>query len=142
MNKKVVIKLPPFLIARKSFLESIHTLDFNTIWTTIHTMRQISNEPHKIFFETLGNKTRWDIVHLLQKGAYKSTQIAVTLGYEQSLISHHLRRLEACGFVSFKKNGSERIYELNGETIKPLLALMDKHIGKFCKKLCCQWFNE
>jgi len=96
-------------------------------------MRQISNEPHKIFFETLGNKTRWDIVHLLQKKACRATEISETLGYEQSRISHNLRRLETCGFISFKQNGSERIYTLNKETIKPLLALMDKHINTFCK---------
>lgn len=90
-------------------------------------------EPHQIFFETLGNKTRWDIVHLLQKGSHRSTDIAEKLGYEQSLISHHLRRLETCGFVSFKQSGNERIYKLNIKTVGPLLKLMDKHINTFCK---------
>ena len=100
-------------------------------------MKQTIREPYKIFFETLGNKTRWDIVHLLQKGKLNATDIAKKLGYEQSLISHHLRRLEKCGFVTVKKNGRERIYALNKETVKPLLQLMDKHMNKFCKKLCC-----
>ncbi|MCH8986874.1 winged helix-turn-helix transcriptional regulator [Patescibacteria group bacterium] len=99
-------------------------------------MRQISSEPHKIFFETLGNKTRWDIVHLLQKKACRATEIAEILGYEQSRISHNLRRLETCGFVRFQQKGSERIYELNEETIGPLLKLMDKHVNKYCKHLC------
>lgn len=93
-------------------------------------------EPHQIFFETLGNKTRWDIVHLLQKGPRRSTDIAEKLGYEQSLISHHLRRLETCGFVSFKQNGNERVYALNAETIKPLLGFMDRHVNKYCKNIC------
>jgi len=93
-------------------------------------------EPYKIFFETLGNKTRWDIVHLLEKRSYKVTEIAKALGYEQSLVSHHLRRLETCGFVHFEQKGNERIYKLNKETIKPLLILTDKHINRFCKKLC------
>ena len=100
-------------------------------------MRKVIREPYKIFFETLGNKTRWDVVHLLQKKAYRVTEIAEILGYEQSLISHHLRRLETCGFVTFKQEGNERIYKLNKETIGPLLTLMDKHVNKFCKKQCC-----
>ena len=94
-------------------------------------------EPYKIFFETLGNKTRWDIVHLLKKRSCRAGEIAKALGYEQSLVSHHLRRLEACGFVHFKQKGTERIYKLNQETIKPLLLFVDKHINNFCKKLCC-----
>lgn len=100
-------------------------------------MKRKVYEPHKIFFETLSNKTRWDIVHLLQKKAYRVTEIAEKLDYEQSLVSHHLRRLETCGFVSFEQKGNEHIYKLNKETVGPLLLLMDKHIDKFCKKLCC-----
>ena len=99
-------------------------------------MKKRIREPHKIFFETLGNKTRWDIVHLLKKKDCNVTEVANILGYEQSLISHHLRRLETCGFVRFQQKGNERIYKLNKETIGPLLTLMDKHINKFCKKLC------
>ena len=100
-------------------------------------MKQEITEPYKIFFETLGNKTRWDIVHLLQEKERRATEISEKLGYEQSLVSHHLKRLGTCGFVRFEQNGNERIYKLNTETIGPLLELADKHIGKFCKKLCC-----
>ncbi|MCH8986852.1 winged helix-turn-helix transcriptional regulator [Patescibacteria group bacterium] len=99
-------------------------------------MKRVIREPYKIFFETLGNKTRWDIIHLLQKRKLNATAIVKNLGYEQSLISHHLGRLQKCGFVSMERNGKERIYTLNKETTKPLLRLMDKHINKFCKKLC------
>lgn len=100
-------------------------------------MKKTLQEPYKVFFETLGNKTRWDIVHLLKKKACNVTDIAKVLGYEQSLVSHHLRRLETCGFVSFQQKGNERMYKLNQKTIEPLLVLVDKHINNFCKKLCC-----
>jgi len=99
-------------------------------------MMKQSREPHKVFFETLSNQTRWDIIHLLKKAPLNATGISKTLGYEQSLVSHHLRRLERCGFVSVKSNGKERIYTLNKKTIKPLLQLVDTHINNFCKKLC------
>lgn len=99
-------------------------------------MNKNPQEPYKIFFETLGNKTRWDIVHLLKKRAYRATEISEKLGYEQSLVSHHLKRLERCGFVQVTVNGTERIYTLNGTTVKPLLKLVDKHVSTFCKKFC------
>lgn len=99
-------------------------------------MKKLLHEPYKIFFETLGNQARWDIIHLLKRGPCRAGEIAKTLGYEQSLISHHLKRLETCGFVSFTKKGQERIYRLNTKTVKPLLALMEKHINMFCKKIC------
>jgi DNA-binding transcriptional ArsR family regulator len=98
-------------------------------------------EPYKIFFETLSNKTRWDIIHLLLKKKYRATEIARVLGYGQSLVSHHLRRLEICGFVRVRAKGKERIYAINAKATKPLLRLMDKHINNFCKKVCVKRLN-
>lgn len=96
------------------------------------------HKPHKFFFETLGNRTRWGIIHLLLNKPHRATDIAKKLGYEQSLISHHLKRLLTCGFVNVKKNGLERIYSINKKTISPLLKLVDDHVNKFCKKVCCK----
>lgn len=94
------------------------------------------DKPHELFFETLGNQTRWEIIHLLLTKPHRVTDIAKKLGYEQSLISHHLKRLETCGFVKVKPNGTERICRLNKETISPLLKLVDNHVNKFCKRVC------
>ncbi len=106
-------------------------------------MKQVDlDKPHKLFFETLGNQTRWDIVHLLISKPYRVTDIAKKLRYEQSLVSHHLKRLETCGFVKAKTNGTERIYHLNKETIAPLLKLVDGHVNKFCKKACTKLRNK
>lgn len=100
-------------------------------------MKQVDlDKPHQFFFETLGNRTRWDIIHFLMKKPYRATTIAKKLGYEQSLVSHHLKRLETCGFVKVEQNGAERVYHLNKETIGPLLKLVDNHVNKFCKKAC------
>lgn len=96
------------------------------------------DKPHKFFFETLGNQTRWDIVHLLLKKPHRATDITKRLGYEQSLVSHHLKRLTNCGFVKVETNSTERIYHINKETIDPLLKLVDKHVNQFCKKACCK----
>lgn len=96
------------------------------------------DKPHQFFFETLGNQARWDIIHFLGKGPSRVTDIAEKLRLEQSLVSHHLRRLETCGFAKVKTNSTERIYSLNKETVGPLLKLVEKHVSQFCKKVCCK----
>ncbi len=96
------------------------------------------DRPHQFFFETLGNETRWDIVQCLRTRPYRATAIAKELAVEQSLVSHHLKRLETCGFVQVKTNGTQRVYSLNEQTIGPLLKLVDKHVNRFCKKICCR----
>lgn len=96
------------------------------------------DKPHKFFFETLGNEARWNIIRLLNIKPHRATDIAKKIGYEQSLVSHHLKRLEACGFVKVATSGTERMYHLNKETIGPLLRLVDGHVNKFCKKACCK----
>lgn len=101
-------------------------------------MTKRPREPYKIFFETLGNKIRWEIVHLLKNGPVLATKIARQLKQEQSLVSHHLRRLEQCGFVHVIQNGKERRYRLHNGSIRPLLKLMDRHINTICKPRCCR----
>lgn len=96
------------------------------------------DKPHEFFFETLGNQTRWDIIQLLEEKPRRVTDIAETLGYEQSLVSHHLKRLETCGFVSAQADGTQRIYRLNTKTIGSLLKLVEKHVNTFCKPICCK----
>lgn len=101
-------------------------------------------KPHRIFFETLGNQKRWEIVTLLEGGPLRATEISDKLGYEQSLISHHLKRLLRCGFVHVQPNGTERIYSLNKDTIEPLLKVVHRHIDAYCTKVCvyCERLRE
>ena len=93
-------------------------------------------KPYELFFRTLANEQRLEIINLLRKGPKNVTQICKGLKFNQTTVSHNLRRLKTCSFVSVKKNSKERIYSLNKETIKPLMELIDKHTNKFCKHLC------
>lgn len=90
-------------------------------------------EPYNQFFGTIANQVRLEIIEVLLKGQSNVSNIVDKLGYGQSTISHSLRRLEECGFVTVQKNGKERIYTLNEQTIKPLLKLMNSHMNKYCK---------
>ena len=91
-------------------------------------------EAYDIFFETLANKRRLKIIEKLMRGKKSVTQIVKSTKFEQSNVSHNLRRLEKCGFVKAERNGKNRFYSLNKETIQPLMTLIDKHVNKFCKE--------
>lgn len=92
-------------------------------------------QPYKTFFGTLANQYRLEIIEALSNGEKNVTEICKKTKLNQSTVSHNLQRLEHCGFVFVKPNGKERIYELNKETIKPLLEMMHQHISNHCKKV-------
>jgi len=98
-------------------------------------MRTPLRQPYRQFFGTLANQHRLDIVHVLQKGPLNVTAICDHTKLKQATISHNLRRLELCGFVFVKPKGKERVYSLNHKTIKPLLKLMNAHVGDYCSNL-------
>lgn len=88
------------------------------------------------FFETIANKTRLNIIELLTKNPLSVTQICNNLKEEQSKISHNLKILSDCNFVTAKQKGKQRIYTLNKDTILPLMQLVEKHVSKYCPKKC------
>jgi len=91
-------------------------------------MKELS---YKLFFKAFSNKTRFEIIDSLRKGPKSVSEIIKETSFEQSRISHNLKCLIDCGFVENNRNGKQVIYSLNKETVKPLLELVDKHIGKY-----------
>ena len=92
------------------------------------------------FFTVLGNRQRVRIVQLLEKEGPKSvSNISLKLDIEQSAVSHNMKRLLLCHFVEVKREGKERIYAINEDTIRPLLTLIDKHVRTYCAKECTHW---
>ncbi|RMF55496.1 ArsR family transcriptional regulator [Candidatus Woesearchaeota archaeon] len=98
---------------------------------------------HRLFFKAFSNKTRLEIIRLLRKKPLTVTEICKKTGFEQSRISHNLKCLEHCGFVKVTPNGSFRKYELDKETIIPIVDLFEKHIKKYRKRLeCCKVIGQ
>lgn len=98
-------------------------------------MRELS---YRLFFKAFSNKTRFEIIKLLRKKPRSVTEICRELKFEQSRVSHNLKCLEACGFVSSKWNGKNKIYSLDKRHIIPILDNIEKHIGRYDKRLeCC-----
>lgn len=101
-------------------------------------MHKVRHETCCGFFSVLGNRARMAIIEELDKGDKNVSHLCKALGLEQSLVSHALRRLVRCQFVSVKRKGKERVYSLNKKTVKPALAIAREH-EKHCvhAKKCC-----
>lgn len=92
-------------------------------------------DEHARFLSTLSNTKRFAIIRLLLgKRGLNVTQIVEFTGFDQSTVSHCLKRLASCQYVFSKPNGKERIYSLNKDTIVPLLRLIGRHVKKYCPK--------
>jgi DNA-binding transcriptional ArsR family regulator len=84
------------------------------------------------FFSTLANPTRLAALESLMDKPMNVTQLADTLGQEQSMISHNLRPLVQCRFVQVEKRGRERLYSINHKTVDPLFKVIENHAVTFC----------
>ncbi len=89
-----------------------------------------------LFFETLSNKLRLDIIDYLRSGPKTVGEMCKELKEDQSKVSHSLRRLRNCHFITVENKGKERIYSLNKDTMIPLLKLVDNHMKKYCCTFC------
>ena len=109
--------------------------------TVLFQKSKLMQEAYDRFLSTLTNKTRLSIIQALKNGPRNVSQLTEELEIHQTSVSHALKRLLDCGFVFVEKNGRERQYTLNEDTIKPLLSLMENHITNFCVN-CEVGFNE
>lgn len=84
------------------------------------------------FFTNLANPTRLATLEQLMKKPMSVNEIAFVLGQEQSMISHNLKPLVQCRFVSSEKQGKQHIYSVNKETIGSLFKVIENHAKNFC----------
>jgi len=90
-------------------------------------------KPHcHLFFETLGNRLKMDIIIALKESPLSVNELALGVKQERSKVSHALKSLLECSFVSSAKRGRQRIYSLNKKTITPLMNLVERHMKSYC----------
>ena len=58
--------------------------------------------------------------------------LATLLHQEQSMISHNLKLLEKCHFISSEKRGKEKYVSFNLDIVDPLFELVENHYYKYC----------
>ena len=103
----------------------------NTSYVIVMVKKGLSETCYR-FFSTLANPTRLAALESLMEKPMNVTQLADTLGQEQSMISHNLRPLVNCQFVHVEKRGRERLYSINHETVDPLFKVIENHAVNFC----------
>jgi len=84
------------------------------------------------FFNTLSNPTRLAALEQLIEKPMSVNELAITLGQEQSMISHNLKPLIQCNLIVIKRQGKKHIYSVNEETIHPIFEAIENHAQKFC----------
>jgi ArsR family transcriptional regulator len=80
------------------------------------------------FFYVMSDKTRLQIISLLEKGELCVGCIADTLNMTQSAVSHQLALMKRMKLVRAKKDGRNIIYTLADEHINIVFDIAYKHI--------------
>ncbi len=86
------------------------------------------------FFSNLANPTRLAALEQLINKPMSVNELAAALGQEQSMISHNLKPLLDCKFISIRNQGKKHVYNVNAETILPIFRAIENHAKKFCPK--------
>ena len=89
-------------------------------------------QAYKLFFNTFSSEQRIKILNLLRKKPMNVSEVINATGFEQTIVSHSLRRLKSCGFVESESKGKFRYYNVNSKTIKQIMDLIDKHMQGHC----------
>jgi len=85
------------------------------------------------FFSTLANPTRIAILERLRDGPLNVSGLATVLDLERSMMSHNVKLLEKCNFITSEKRGKEKYVFVNESTVTPLFALVEAHAHNSCE---------
>jgi DNA-binding transcriptional ArsR family regulator len=96
----------------------------------------MKSKTYNSFFMNFSTKSKFDILMALREGPLSVTDIARKVGDEQSAVSHNLLKMEGCRVLNVRKDGKQRIYSLNEETVVPLLNIVEKHVKRCCMGRC------
>jgi DNA-binding transcriptional ArsR family regulator len=71
-------------------------------------------------FNAVAEPRRREILDALAAGERPVNDLVALLGLTQPLVSKHLRVLREVGLVDVRDEGRQRIYRLNGHSLKPI----------------------
>jgi DNA-binding transcriptional ArsR family regulator len=71
-------------------------------------------------FNAVAEPRRRQILDLLAGGEASVNELVARLGIAQPLVSKHLRVLREVGLVEMREAGRQRMYRLNGRSLKPI----------------------
>lgn len=83
-----------------------------------------------LFFDAFANKDRFNILMQLRDKELCAGEIQKKLKVEQTKLSHDLKCLLNCKFISVRKAGRNRLYRINDET-KELVDEVSNHVKNY-----------
>jgi DNA-binding transcriptional ArsR family regulator len=78
-------------------------------------------------FNAVAEPRRRQILDLLAGGEYPVNDLVTELGVTQPQVSKHLRVLREVGLVKVRDEGRQRMYRLNGRSLKPIHDWIKKY---------------
>jgi ArsR family transcriptional regulator len=81
-------------------------------------------------FKILSDPTRLKIVSALERDELCVCDLAVLIGLNQSLVSHHLQVLRQVNVVTYHRSGKMTYYSLSDDHISSLLAIARDHVDE------------
>jgi len=76
-----------------------------------------SEEDEVELLKCVGSEIRYKILKLLKEDERCVSEIMKSLDKEQTLISHHLKKLRECGLVKKEEEGRKMIYEISDPSV-------------------------
>lgn len=76
------------------------------------------------FFKALSDLNRLMIVDMLSCGELCGCVILKKFNFTQPTLSHHMKTLCDCGFISWRKEGKRTYYSLNNEVVQRFLTFL------------------
>ena len=71
-------------------------------------------------FNAVAEPRRRQILDVLAGGERSVNDLVALIGLAQPLVSKHLRVLREVGLVDVRDDGRQRMYRLNGQSLKPI----------------------
>jgi DNA-binding transcriptional ArsR family regulator len=71
-------------------------------------------------FNAVAEPMRRRVLDLLMDGERPVNEMVISLGWSQPQVSKHLGVLRKVGLVNVRKQGRQRVYQLNGEKLQPI----------------------
>src|SRR6186997_2024381 len=84
----------------------------------VHLMARVATTADA--FNAVAEPRRRQILDVLAGGERPVNDLVQRLGVTQPLVSKHLRVLREVGLVDVRDDGRQRIYRLNGRSLKPI----------------------
>jgi DNA-binding transcriptional ArsR family regulator len=78
-------------------------------------------------FNAVAEPRRRQILDLLTAGERPVNDLVDRLGLAQPQVSKHLRVLRAVGLVDVRAEGRQRMYRLNGRSLKPIHDWLERY---------------